>query len=171
MFLNPTARSPVRIGNFCSIAKNVRILCHANHPTDLPSTYPFRTLLTRQSMPFSDDGGINFDAVTKGSIDIGHDVWIGESAIILSGSVIGTGAVIGAGAVVRGDIPPYAVVIGNPGQIVRLRFPEEYVGRLLASRWWDLPDAEIASLDDAFYQKDISFFLDCVAEAWKRCLS
>ena len=165
--LNPSAKSPVRIGNFCSVAKGVRILCHANHPLDLPSTYPFRTLLTRKSLPPPNDGGINFDATTKGPIDIGHDVWIGESAIILTGSVIGTGAVIGAGAVVSGTIPPYAIAIGNRAQIIRKRFSDEDIERLLASRWWDLTDDAIVALDDAFYQKDISFFLGRVAEAWK----
>jgi acetyltransferase-like isoleucine patch superfamily enzyme len=167
-FYNATAKSSVHIGNFCSIARNVRILLHANHPTDVPSTYPFRTLMTHPSLPIP-VGDINLDATTKGPVKIGHDVWIGESAIILTGSIIGTGAVIGAGAVIRGDIPPYAIVIGNPGQIIRMRFPDKDIEQLLASRWWDLPDTEIATLDDAFYQKDISFFLGRVAEAWKRC--
>ncbi|MGD0328614.1 MAG: CatB-related O-acetyltransferase [Minisyncoccia bacterium] len=169
-FLYPTAKSPVHIGNFCSFAKNVRILCHANHPTDLPSSFPFRSLLTRRLIKPPVNDGYNFDATTKGPIDIGHDVWVGESAIILSGSVIGTGAVIGAGAVIRDAVPPYSVVIGNPQQIIRTRFPK-YVDQMLASRWWDLPDTEIAALDDAFYQKDISLFLKRVAEAWKRCSS
>jgi serine acetyltransferase len=113
-------------------------------------------------------GGYNFDATTKGPVDIGHDVWVGENVIILSGSVIGTGAVIGAGAVIAGVVPPYAVVVGNPKKILRMRFREEPVRQLLASRWWDLPDTEIAALDDAFYQKDIPLFLSRVEGAWKR---
>jgi carbonic anhydrase/acetyltransferase-like protein (isoleucine patch superfamily) len=110
----------------------------------------------------------NFDAVAKGLVTIGHDVWIGESAIILSGSTIGTGAVIGAGAVVSGIVPPYAIVVGNRAQVIRMRFSEHIVDQLLASRWWELPDSEISALNDAFYQKDISLFLDRVKDAWER---
>jgi len=164
-FLNPSAQAPVSIGNFCSIAKGVRIICHADHPLTLPSTYPFRTLMTQTSIPFP-KATPNHDAITKGPINIGHDVWIGENAIILSGTTIGTGAVIGAGCVVSGTVPPYAVVVGNPKQIIRVRFAD-HIDRLLASRWWDLQDEDIAALDDAFYKDDIEYFLSRVDQQWK----
>lgn len=71
-------------------------------------------------------------------LTIGHDVWLGHNSIIQAGvSTIGHGAVIGAGAVVSKDVPPYAVVVGNPGRVVRYRFPPETIEYLLAESWWD----------------------------------
>ena len=96
--IRPTADAPVTIGSFCSISAGVQIVAHADHPLDLPSTYPFRTLLFGGLASF---GGLrNRDAVTRGPVIIGHDVWIGQNAIVLSGVTVGTGAVIGAGSVV-----------------------------------------------------------------------
>mgnify|MGYP001054007011 CR=1 FL=1 len=166
-FLLPSAKAPVCIGNFCSIASGVRIICHADHAVDLPSTYPFRTLMTRRLARVPAGMGPNQDAITKGPITIGHDVWIGEGAIILSGSTIGTGAVVGAGAVVAGDVPPYAIMVGNPARQIRTRHAE-FVDALLKSRWWDLPDAEIAAMDQVFYDRNVLAFLDAVSAAWRR---
>ena len=71
-------------------------------------------------------------------LTIGNDVWIGHNAIILSGvSSIGDGAVIGAGAVLYKDVPPYAVVLGNPARVVRYRFSAEKIEELLESKWWE----------------------------------
>lgn len=52
---------------------------------------------------------------------IGDDVWIGSNVLILPGSKIGNGVVLGAGSVVRGDIPDYAIVVGNPGKVIKFR--------------------------------------------------
>lgn len=164
MCFHPTASAPLTIGNFCSVAKGVMFICHANHPINLPSTFPFRSRMTRMNEPITDPGLQNHDAVTKGGITIGHDVWIGANAIILSGVTIGTGAVIGAGAVVSKDIPPYGIAVGNPAQIVKMRH-EKYVSDLLSSRWWDLSDVAIAQLDPEFYNSDIPAFLAAVAGA------
>lgn len=67
---------------------------------------------------------------------IGNDVWIGDNAIILKGN-IGDGVIIGAGAVVTKDVPPYAIVVGNPAHIIKYRFDEETIKKLLDSKWWD----------------------------------
>lgn len=158
-FAKPSKEAPVTIGNFCSIAKGVKILCNAEHSLDYASTFPFRTFVTHKP-------GNEADATTRGPITIGHDVWIGQNAIILSGAQIGTGSVIGAGCVVGGTIPPYSIVIGNPKKILRTRHAE-YVDRLLESHWWDLSDDEIAALDDAFYSTDIEYFLRRVTEVRK----
>ncbi|GIX49811.1 MAG: hypothetical protein KatS3mg132_005 [Limisphaera sp.] len=72
-----------------------------------------------------------------GGVCIGHDVYIGHNAIIMPQvRVIGHGAVIGAGAVVHEEVPPYAVVTGNPARVVRYRFPASVVQKLLAEEWW-----------------------------------
>jgi len=73
-------------------------------------------------------------------LNIGNDVWIGSNALLLPQTRnIGHGAVIGAGAVVNKDVPPYAVVVGNPGRVVRFRFPPKVIDELIASKWWDKP--------------------------------
>lgn len=144
MLVRPTAAAPIAIGAFCSIGPDVMIFGQADHPVHLASTFPFRSLMLRP------EDGLQ-DAVTRGGVTIGNDVWIGARAIILSGVTIGHGAVIGAGAVVSRDVPPYGIAVGNPARVVRHRFPAEVVARLLAVAWWDWPDARIGALEDAFY--------------------
>ena len=78
-------------------------------------------------------------------IHIGHDVWIGYGAIIMDGVTVGTGAIVGAAAVVTKDVPPYAIVAGVPARIIRYRFDENTIKRLLESRWWDFPEDFIAT--------------------------
>lgn len=143
-------KAPVEIGNFCSIATDARIFCQAGHPTHLPSTFPFRTLMTNPA-------GGNQDAVTRGPVRIGHDVWIGAAALVLDGVTIGTGAVVAAGAVVTRDVPPYAIVAGNPARIIRHRFPPEIVAELLEIAWWEWPDEKIRAFEPHFYGDIESF--------------
>jgi acetyltransferase-like isoleucine patch superfamily enzyme len=152
--------STVEIGKYCSIAPGVAILAHVEHPTYLPSTFPFRTILFKQLL--ESESGFNADAISRGPIVIGHDVWIGQNAIILSGITIGHGAVIGAGSVVAKDVEPYAIVAGNPARCVRHRFPAEIIEKLMAVEWWDLPDASISRLEKYFYDKDIDAFIEAV---------
>ena len=142
--VRPTAEAPIALGAFCSVGPDVLIFGQADHPTQLASTFPLRSLLLRP------EAG-NVDAVTKGGVTIGNDVWIGARAIILSGVTVGDGAVIGAGAVVSRDVPPYAVVAGNPARLIRYRFDEETISALAALRWWEWPDERIAALEEAFY--------------------
>ncbi|MEQ9345051.1 MAG: CatB-related O-acetyltransferase [Thalassospira sp.] len=132
------------IGSYCSIGPDVLFLCKVDHPLAFPSTYPFKTLLWN-----ADQG--NNDAITKGPIRLDHDVWIGARAIILSGVNIGTGAVVAAGAVVTKDIPPYAIVGGNPAKVIRKRFDDLQIEKLLATRWWELSDAELKEKASLLY--------------------
>jgi len=164
-----TEKSPVIIGNFCSVAGGVRILAHAGHPIDLPSTYPFRSLVfprTKNAPP--PPGHLNHDSVTRGPIRIGHDVWIGHNAMILSGVTIGTGAVIGAGAIVIKDVPPYAIAVGAPAKIMRYRFGKGAIAALLKSKWWELPDEVLETMDAALYSRDIKAFIAAVARQRKK---
>jgi acetyltransferase-like isoleucine patch superfamily enzyme len=90
-------------------------------------------------------------------VSIGHDVWIGRSAIILPGISIGHGAVVGAGAVVTSLVPAYAIVAGNPARLVRYRFAEDLIARLLATSWWDMDDDRLRRFGPIF--NDVERFL------------
>jgi acetyltransferase-like isoleucine patch superfamily enzyme len=90
-------------------------------------------------------------------VNIGHDVWLGRSVIVLPGVTIGDGAVVGAGSVVTKEVPPYAIVAGNPARLIRYRFSELLRSRLLSARWWDLSDRELQAL--APYVRDVEAFL------------
>jgi len=77
---------------------------------------------------------------------LGNDVWIGANTLIMGGIKVGDGAIIGAGAVVTKDIPAYAIAVGCPAKVIRYRFDEPTIGRLLALQWWNKPDQEIRNL-------------------------
>jgi virginiamycin A acetyltransferase len=78
---------------------------------------------------------------------IGNDVWIGASAYLKDGITVGDGAVIGAHAVVTRDVPPYAIVGGNPARVIRMRFADQAIERLLAARWWRYNLLDVPGLD------------------------
>jgi acetyltransferase-like isoleucine patch superfamily enzyme len=147
-----TAGARIRVGAYCSIAPEVRLLAGSEHVMTRATTFPLNALL------FDPAGGNAPDAIDKGITEIGHDVWIGLGATVLSGVSVGHGAVIGARAVVSRWVPSYAVVVGNPAQIVRYRFEPELRRRLLALGWWDWDDADVIALSSSFVA-DVGSFL------------
>jgi virginiamycin A acetyltransferase len=98
------------IGNYCSIAGNVKFLLGGEHRTDRPSSYPIEHFNSR---------GTKNSSFTKGPIVVSDHVWIGFGSLILSGVTIGKGAVIAAGAVVVKDVEEYTIVGGNPAKVIR----------------------------------------------------
>lgn len=117
------------IGRYSSIAFGVRTM-NVNHHMEFKSThgYFFNPRL----------GYCRQDLMKYTPLSIGNDVWLGSHSLILPHvKQIGDGVVVAAGAVVNKDVPPYAVVVGNPARVVRFRFPEEVIGGLLAERWWE----------------------------------
>lgn len=138
----------LKIGKFCSIAENVEIFLGGNHRIDWVTTYPFNKIFT-QAKKFTGH------PTTKGNVIIGSDVWIGSGATILSGVNIGHGAVIGAKAMVTKNIPPYSIVVGNPGRIIKKRFSEEKIEYLLKACWWEWPIEKILSSLDTLLSQDI----------------
>ena len=135
-----------RIGKFCSIARNVMIGT-TSHPTNFLSTSP----VSYMDMHDITDGIVipkdkQAEYTYSRPVVIGNDVWIGMNVVVMDGVTIGDGAVIGAGAIVTHDVPPYAVALGIPARVVKYRFDEETIRRLLRVRWWDQPDEVIASL-------------------------
>lgn len=132
----------LRIGKYCSIADRVDIFLGGNHRTDFVTTYPFTALPGL----WPEGEGLTDFATTRGDVVIGNDVWIGSGASILSGVTVGDGAVIAARAVVTRDVPPYAVIGGNPAKIIRSRFTAEVVEQLQECAWWDLPEPSVRKL-------------------------
>lgn len=116
------------IGDFVSVAPDVLFLLGGNHRYDTISTYPFDA--ERYNFDFS-SGRIDAEA-TNGPIVVQDDVWIGTKAMIMSGITIHQGAIVAAGAVVVKDVPPYAIVGGNPARVIKYRFDEATIARLLA---------------------------------------
>lgn len=135
------------IGKFASIASHVRIN-PGNHPMDRASQSHF-TYRASRYFPGEPDEAAFFDWRRAHAVTIGHDVWIGHGAVVLAGRSIGTGAVVAAGAIVTKDVPPYAIVAGNPARIVRARFPQVVADGMLALAWWDWDHARLrAALAD-----------------------
>jgi acetyltransferase-like isoleucine patch superfamily enzyme len=133
--------SGAKVGRFCTINWAARAF-NVDHPMNLKSTHAF---FFHPGL-----GLVSCDPRIHPPLTVGNDVLIGYNAIILpSVRTIGDGAYIGAGTVVHQNVPPYAVVLGHPGRVVRYRFEEEVIKDLLASRWWDKSLRELArNLDD-----------------------
>lgn len=149
-YLYPGAPERLVIGRFCQIADRVRIITDsANHPMKGLSTYPFAIFDFAKLRLYVDELGALRDTV------IGNDVWIGDGAVILPGARIGSGVIIGAGAVVGGEVPDYAIVAGNPGRVIRRRFDDATIARLMALRWWDWPAEKIEAATPALAQADL----------------
>lgn len=143
----------LRVGNFCSIAVDTTIILGGNHRPDWVTTYPFNKL-------WEAGAGIDGSPRSKGDVIIGNDVWIGHGATILSGVTIHDGAVIGANAVVSNDVPAYAIVVGNPARIVKRRFDEDIINRLLEVEWWNGSDEQISEMIPSLLSNNIEGFLD-----------
>ncbi len=135
----PESGRRLTIGRYCSIADKVEILLGGDHRLDWVSTYPFAAMSGLWPQADAPD---DYHA-SRGDVTIGHDVWLGSGCLILSGVTVGHGAVVAAHAVVTRDVPPYAVVAGNPAKVVRRRFDEATVAGLVETAWWEFPHATV----------------------------
>jgi acetyltransferase-like isoleucine patch superfamily enzyme len=126
------------MGRYCSIGNSCTIGATA-HPLQWLSTHPFQFL----GLMGADVKILPWSWATT---QIGNDVWIGSNSVVRGGVSIGDGAVIGAGAVVTKDVPPYAICVGNPARVLRLRFDQSVVDELLELKWWELHPSLIQSM-------------------------
>lgn len=132
--------SNVRVGNYCSFAGSINVLT-SNHRIKWFSTHPclanamYGAILYNGYPPTKEKAGLS----------IGNDVWVGHGVTILPGCHnIGNGAIVGAGSVVTHDVPPYAIVAGNPAKVIRYRFTDDVIEKLELSQWWNLSLEELA---------------------------
>lgn len=124
------------IGKYCAIARGAKFIMNgANHAMSGLSTYPFYIFGNGWESAAPGAG----DLPWKGDTTIGNDVWIGYESLVMPGVTIGDGAIVAARSVVTGDVPPYSIVGGNPAAVIRRRFPDDVVARLLQVAWWSWP--------------------------------
>lgn len=144
----------ISVGRYCSIGGRIKIMGDRHEPSFV-TTHPIITdhgwgHLAR------DFGKVWRNTLINkgyGKVVVGNDVWIGDDVIIKGGCTIGDGAVVAAGAVVTKDVPPYAIVGGNPAKIIRMRFRDDLVEKLMAIRWWrfafwDLNELNWTNIED-----------------------
>ncbi len=135
------SKEELTIGSYCSIGSGTTFLMGSEHPYNYISTFPFKVKIL----------GIEHESTSKGKIELEDDVWIGENVFILSGVKIGQGAVVAAESVVVKNIPPYAIVGGNPAKIIKYRFSEKTIEKLQKIKMSKLTDEEIIKNINVLY--------------------
>ena len=133
----------LEIGNFVSLANGVKFILGGNHKYDCLLTYPLKVMKLKEGI----------ESYSNGPIIVEDDVWIGMNSIIMSGVRINRGAIIAAGSVVTKDVPPYAIVGGNPAKIIKYRFNEEIVNKMLTIDLKNVNDLFIRENIDLLYKE------------------
>jgi len=142
------------IGHFVSIADGVTFLLGGNHPYSGITTYPVKVKLLGHAR----------EALTKGPIVIGDDVWLGHRSLILSGVTIAQGAIVAAGAVVTKDVPPYAIVGGNPAAIIKYRYPDRVIAEMMQVDYSKITTELLSEIGESLYESSDT-------DAFKRSVS
>ena len=136
--------SKLIIGNYCSIGPNVLFLLGSDHYQNTITTYPLKVKKLKI---------LSKEAITKGNIEIGDDVWIGANVIINSGVTIGKGAIVAAGAVVIKNVEPYSIVGGIPAKIIKYRFSNDIIEKMLSLDLVNILDKANSENIDLYYTK------------------
>lgn len=137
----PVNHERLLIGKFCSIACGAKFMFNcANHSLKSLSTYTFPLFYEDWDLEKADVASA-WD--NKGDIIIGNDVWIGFEAIVMARVRIGDGAIVAARAVVTHDVPPYTIVGGVPAKVIRKRFDDKVIQKLVTLKWWEWPVGKI----------------------------
>ena len=148
----------IKLGKYNSIGRECNFFLHANHRPDWVTTSsqlwgPVTHEIAQMHMEMGHPS-------CKGDIIVENDVWIGAKATIMSGVKIGNGSVIGSGSVVTKDVPPYAIVVGNPAVVVKYRFTEEQIQKLLDISWWSWDEEKIRDNAMNMWSSDIEVFIE-----------
>ena len=139
----------VTVGRYCSIGQHVEIGMYRHPARDFVATHPAFFSPTNEAVlqHFVDIPRFEEEPLPT---TLGSDVWIGNNAMIPGGIRIGHGAVVAAGAVVTKDVPPYAIVGGNPARVIRYRFNDDDIAFLLSHPWWELDMVQVRALAPYF---------------------
>ena len=155
------------IGRYCSINGTAKIW--NNHPMDCVTTHPMldyrmfysyekqeqRNAFCMQYGKHHDNAPFESSPIRDNKpIKIGNDVWIGANVIILPGVVIGDGAVLAAGAIITKEVEPYSIVGGVPAKLIKKRFSDEMIEKLLEIKWWNWTSEGIEENIELFYQPE-----------------
>ncbi len=148
------------VGRYCSIARQVDV-GQKNHPTTWLSTSPLfyqtsfkiasgdafeeKSVYDADSPPIELNKAAHLVTGGKETV-IGNDVWLGFRSIVVNGVKIGDGTIVGAGSIVTKDLPPYSIAVGSPAKVIKRRFSDEMIERLLAVRWWDFAPWQLRHL-------------------------
>ncbi len=144
------AANDVIVGNYTSIAENVRFDSGFNHNPNLISTFPFKKIWDE----------LPSNILLKGDINIGHDCWLGEDVIVFSGITIASGSIIGAGSIITKNVPPYSVVVGAPMKIIKKRYTLSEIDALLKIEWWNWPNQKVRDNVDKLMSDNIQEFIN-----------
>jgi acetyltransferase-like isoleucine patch superfamily enzyme len=145
------------VGSYSALSEESIVMLGGEHAVDQVTTFPLRITL---GLPGALEDGM---PVKTGDTVIGSDVWLTMRTFVRSGVTIGDGAIVAAGAVVINDVPPFAIVGGNPAKVIRYRFSPEQIEALLEIRWWDWPDELVVEATPLLSDTDIDKFI-----AWAR---
>lgn len=137
------ARGRVRIGKYCAFGQFISLIS-GNHRTDMPN----------QQIWLNQRFGFKLPAETKGPIEIGHNVWIGDKVNVLSGVQVGHGSVIAAGTTVTKSGGPFEIVAGSPARVIRKRFTENVIKQLLEIQWWNWTD-DLIQKNKSFFETEV----------------
>lgn len=146
------------IGKFCAIARGVKFIMNgANHKISGISTYPFQIFSNgwEKVMPQLNEFPY------KGDTLVGHDVWMGYDCLIMPGVKIGNGAILSSRSVVVSDVPPYAIVGGNPAKVIKQRFSPDMISALEEIAWWDWSIEKISMHLSVIVSADIEALRAC----------
>jgi hypothetical protein len=140
------------IGKYSAVAGTH--LLGGQHAVKHVASYPLRIHMDMEGA--GEDG----NPAKRGDIVIGSDAWVAFGSYVLSGVTIGDGAVVATGSVITKDVPPYAIVGGNPAKLIKYRHSEEQIAALLELKWWDWPEDEIREAVPYLASEDVDAFID-----------
>ena len=143
------------IGSFCSIADDC-VIGGMSHPIDWVSTSPL--MYRGRNCLRTNFTGLLYNASKHTIID--NDVWIGDNCHIKAGVHLSTGCIIGMGSVLTKDVGPYEIWAGNPAKLIRKRFDEITIEKLLKTEWWSWSDERIRKY--ANYANDPEKFIEVI---------